>query len=242
MDVWCVVASAPWPSLLPAPRACRGALTPPPHSHTHARAPTPPPFPPLFFSTSSSSSSLADIFRERLGFKLIWGCLCWYPNFYFVPLAAAVEAPVGSDVSAATAGACVALFFVGWAFTRGANMQKFYCKTAPAPPRGQALPPFLGLFSMDTVPGTDGRVLCGGFWGLSRHVNYAGEIVQALALAVLAVLAGGSAKALLYPLYYFAIFLPRQVDDDAICEAKYGKKVWGEYCARVPFRIFPGIY
>ena len=25
-----------------------------------------------------------DIFAERLGFKLVWGCLCWYPYFYAV--------------------------------------------------------------------------------------------------------------------------------------------------------------
>ena len=149
---------------------------------------------------------------------------------------------MSSDASAAASAACVALFFLGWAFTRGANMQKFYCKTAPPAPKGKALPPFLGYFSMETLPGTEGRVLCGGFWGLSRHVNYAGEILQALALALLAVLAGGSARALLYPLYYVAIFLPRQIDDDLICEEKYGKKVWAAYCERVPYRIFPGVY
>ena len=85
-------------------------------------------------------------------------------------------------------------------------------------------------------------MLCGGFWGLARHVNYAGEILQALALALLACLAGGSYRALLYPLYYLAIFLPRQADDDAVCEEKYGKAVWEEYCRRVQYRIFPGIY
>jgi len=30
------------------------------------------------------------------------------------------------------------------------------------------------------VEGTKGRVLCSGFWGLSRHINYMGEIVQVL--------------------------------------------------------------
>jgi delta14-sterol reductase len=34
---------------------------------------------------------------------------------------------------------------------------------------------WLGL-PMRVVPGT--RLLCSGFWGLARHVNYCGEIVQ----------------------------------------------------------------
>ena len=45
----------------------------------------------------------------------------------------------------------------------------------------------------------------------------------------------------LYPLYYVALLVPRQIDDDKRCAAKYGP-VWAEYCRRVPFRIVPGIY
>ena len=37
----------------------------------------------------------------------------------------------------------------------------------------------------------------------------------------------------LYPLYYLALLLPRQVDDDRRCARKYGA-LWAEYCRRVP--------
>lgn len=181
-----------------------------------------------------------DIIRERIGFKLLWGCLCWYPCFYCVTLATAVGA--AGDTSATTTAACVGLFFAGWTLTRGSNMQKFYCKTSQGTPSGKPLPHFLGLFSMQTVAGSQGRILCGGFWGLARHINYFGEILQAFALALLAVLAGGSWAAMFYPLYYVAIFVPRQVDDDAVCCEKYGSKVWAEYTRLVPHRIVPGVY
>ena len=177
-----------------------------------------------------------DLFRERVGFKLAWGCLCFYPFFYAVaglPLAAAPLA----DCSPAAAAACVALFFVGWTLTRGANMQKAACKD------GRDKFAWCGVrVSMEAVPGSKGRVLCGGFWGVSRHVNYLGEIVQALALALPACLATGALFPLLYPLYYVALFVPRQIDDDAICEAKYGADLWSEYKRRVPWRIVPGLY
>lgn len=182
-----------------------------------------------------------DIIRERIGFKLLWGCVCFYPSFYVLPvaLAASPGARLGGDLSAPAAAAAAALFFAGWALTRGANLQKFACKAGGA---GKPLPPMWGFVSMETVPGSGGRILCGGFWGISRHVNYFGEITQALALALPAVLCTGSPLALAYPAYYIALFVPRQIDDDAVCEAKYGKDVWGEYCKRVPSRIVPGVW
>ena len=45
----------------------------------------------------------------------------------------------------------------------------------------------------------------------------------------------------LYPLYYVALLLPRQHDDDRRCAEKYGA-LWDAYCKRVPCRIIPGIY
>jgi delta14-sterol reductase len=178
-----------------------------------------------------------DLFRERLGFKLLWGCLCFYPCFYAVPLHAVVGASGGLSPGAAWAG--VALFLCGWVFTRGANMQKFHAKT-----RGLAAPFLCGLVPLRAVPGSGGRLLCSGFWGLSRHVNYAGEVTQAVALAAMATGAGGSRAwvAWLYPAYYVAIFLPRQQDDDAMMEAKYGREVWAAYTKEVPWRILPGVY
>ena len=77
---------------------------------------------------------------------------------------------------------------------------------------------------------------------MSRHVNYAGEITQAIGLALPGYLVTGSCIPFIYPLYYIMLFVPRQIDDDKVCEGKYGKEIWGEYVSRVKYRIFSLVF
>jgi delta14-sterol reductase len=71
-----------------------------------------------------------DFIAERVGFKLGFGCLTFYPYFYAVGLwATAGMANPGRPVWFSVIAAIV--FFAGWTFARGANMQKYYFKTAP---------------------------------------------------------------------------------------------------------------
>lgn len=39
-----------------------------------------------------------------------------------------------------------------------------------------------------------------------------------------------------------ALFVPRQIDDDAQLLAKYGEKAFAAYTKRVPYRIVPGLW
>ena len=183
-----------------------------------------------------------DLFAEKIGFKLVWGCLVFYPFFYSISIAPLVSfrpsERSNSDLSPMAVAAIVGLFLSGWALTRGANMQKFWSRTQP-----QEKVVFFGLVQQRTLPGT--RILVSGWWGLSRHINYLGEIVQAVAVALPGCLVAQtpllSLVPLLYPLYYLLLFVPRQVDDDAVCRAKYGA-VWDEYVKLVPYRICPGVW
>ena len=193
-----------------------------------------------------------DLFAEKMGFKLSWGCLVFYPFFYAIGVHAIVRSDPSIDISSTTAAVILSIFFIGWIFTRGANMQKFYYRTQP-----QHKTFLFGLVPQKTVPGTS--ILCSGWWGVSRHFNYCGEIVQGVALALpgfLMVLYSPSLVDMtnfpfasfyfllqpwLYPLYYLALFIPRQADDDEVCKRKYGQK-WDEYTRLVPYRIFPGLY
>jgi delta14-sterol reductase len=171
-----------------------------------------------------------DFIAERVGFKLGFGCLAFYPYFYSVALwfTAALPDPHLPVWVTVLFGV---LFLVGWVFTRGANMQKFFFKTAPQR---------RFLWRPESISDGEHSLLVNGFWGASRHINYLGEILQAVAIA-LAPGYFGVWMVWLYPLYYVALFLSRQADDDKICRAKYGA-LWDEYTARVKYRIVPHLY
>jgi hypothetical protein len=173
-----------------------------------------------------------DLFAERVGFKLGWGCLTFYPYFYAIGLWALVDRP-DPGLSPALTILAALVFFAGWSLARGANMQKFVFKRDPNRV-------FLGVFAPELV--TDGQrsLLCSGFWGVSRHVNYLGEILMASGLA-LALGYWSCPWPWLYPLYYVALLVPRERDDDRRCAAKYGE-LWDRYRAEVRYRIIPGVY
>ena len=173
-----------------------------------------------------------DFFAERVGFKLGWGCLVFYPYFYGVGLWSVAELPNPHSPAAWLTGSAIT-FFSGWALARGANMQKFTFKRDPSAK-------FLGWIEPAVVTDGNKQLLVSGFWRVSRHVNYLGEILMATGLT----LALGRPEVWttwLYPFYYLVLLVPRQIDDDRRCAAKYGA-LWKEYCAKVTYRIVPGMY
>ena len=70
-----------------------------------------------------------DLFAEKVGMKLTWGCLFFYPFFYCIGVHTLVSAPPTNDITPAAAVAVGALYLTGWFITRGANLQKYFFKT-----------------------------------------------------------------------------------------------------------------
>ncbi|MBK8351958.1 MAG: DUF1295 domain-containing protein, partial [Saprospirales bacterium] len=124
------------------------------------------------------------------------------------------------------------IFFSGWSLSRGANLQKYFFKKDPKKV-------FLGI-TPESITDGNKTLLVNGFWGLSRHINYLGEILMATGI----ILCVGHPFLLwpwLYPLYYVALLFPRQADDDKRCALKYGD-LWKQYLEKVPYKIIPKIY
>jgi protein-S-isoprenylcysteine O-methyltransferase Ste14 len=172
-----------------------------------------------------------DFIAERVGFKLGFGCLAFYPYFYTVALWFTAKLP-DPPLPVWLTILFGVLFLCGWVLTRGANMQKYFFKTAP----GRK---FLWITPEALSDGTH-SLLVNGFWGGSRHINYLGEIIQAVAIS-LAVGYFGIWEVWLYPIYYVLLFVSRQADDDKVCRAKYGP-LWDDYTAKVKYRIIPRLY
>ena len=172
-----------------------------------------------------------DYIAERVGFKLGFGCLAFYPYFYAVALwfTAALPNPGHSGLFTIL---CGALYLFGWVFTRGANMQKYFFKVTPDK-KFLWIEPF-------ALADDEHQLLANGYWGVTRHINYFGEIVQAVAVA-LAVGYFGMWMVWLYPLYYIGLLFSRQADDDKVCRAKYGD-LWDDYTKSVKRKVIPFIY
>ena len=176
-----------------------------------------------------------DIFAERLGAKIIWGCLAFYPYFYAVGLWGTARLPKSSLIESAGPwwlAACTVIFGAGWVLSRGANVQKYRFKRFPERS-------FLGI-EPRAVTDDRARLLCSGFWGVARHVNYLGEVLISLGLA----LAPGhltSAWPWLYAAFMIPFMLIRERADERRCADKYGA-LWDQYRARVRYRIVPRLY
>lgn len=172
-----------------------------------------------------------DLFAERVGFKLGWGCLVFYPYFYCIFLWYAAELP-DPHTPGWLLTIYVAIFFSGWVLSRGANLQKYFFKKNPEAT-------FLWI-KPETISDRNNILLVNGFWGLSRHINYLGEILMAAGI----ILCTGYPAAIwpwFYPLYYFILLFTRERDDNKRCRKKYGE-LWSAYEKNVPWRIIPFIY
>jgi len=172
-----------------------------------------------------------DFFAERVGFKLGWGCIAFYPFFYSVPIWTTVELPPVHN-PAWLMVTYVILFAASWILSRGANLQKYHFKKDP-------LRPFMGI-KPRVISDGERSLLVNGFWGLSRHVNYLGEIGMATAI-VLSVGHPLLPWPWLYPAYYILLLFTREYADNKRCSLKYGP-LWDQYKRSVPYRIIPYIY
>jgi len=83
------------------------------------------------------------------------------------------------------------------------------------------------------------HLLLSGFWGLSRHFNYLGDLMLSAAMC----LPCGFTHLLpyFYIIFMTVLLLHRVARDDEKCRQKYGK-AWEIYCKLVPYKICPYIY
>ncbi|KAH0834081.1 ERG4/ERG24 ergosterol biosynthesis protein [Lanmaoa asiatica] len=168
-----------------------------------------------------------DITTDGFGFMLAVGDLTWVPFVYSLQARYLVFRPVELDL-ASTVG-ILAINALGYWIFRDANGEKNDFRNGKNPKSESKY--------FTTEKGS--KLLTSGWWGRSRHPNYFGDLIMALAWSLPT---GFETPITYFYVTYFAVLLiHRQRRDDENCEKKYGKD-WEKYKQLVPYRIIPCVY
>jgi Delta14-sterol reductase len=112
---------------------------------------------------------MMDTTTDGLGFMLTFGDIAWVPFLYSTQCRYLSMHPVNLGWTGVATMALV--FVVGLYIFRASNSQKYRFRTNPDHPS------VAGLSYLQTKRGT--RLLTAGWWGVSRHINYFGDWLQA---------------------------------------------------------------
>ncbi|MES1908481.1 MAG: hypothetical protein MHM6MM_001409 [Cercozoa sp. M6MM] len=201
-----------------------------------------------------------DMQLDHLGFYMAWGDNVWVPFLYASPatIIASVETSNSVDtLSALLLITALSLGIIGYAIFRLTNKEKDYVRDQIK--RGEQKP--LTLFGHEclilpcsylTADGVkrQSSLIASGFWGVSRHLNYFGDMLLSLGMCLgataVCVASGASVSAacltLSYAAFMFTILVHRVGRDERKMRAKYGKAAWLRYAELVPYKILPGVY
>ncbi|KAG8161091.1 hypothetical protein KVR01_009355 [Diaporthe batatas] len=123
---------------------------------------------------------MMDIITDGLGFMLTFGDIAWVPFLYSTQCRYLAAHP--AHLGWAGLAAAGVVFGLGLYIFRASNLQKSVFRERPEDPSVR------GMSYIQTKRGT--RLLAGGWWGVSRHINYFGDWLQALPFSLPTGMAG----------------------------------------------------
>ena len=171
-----------------------------------------------------------DIKYENFGWMLCWGDLVWVPFTYTLQALYLVnhthDLPVWGTVG------IVALNMAGYSIFRLTNIQKHRFRNDPTRLVWGKKPEYL-------TTSTGSLLLTSGWWGIARHLNYLGDLMMGLAWCLPTLF--DHPLTYFYIVYFTILLVHRERRDNNFCRTKYGTD-WDRYCAKVRWRIIPGVY
>jgi 7-dehydrocholesterol reductase len=180
-----------------------------------------------------------DIAHDHFGFMLAWGDPVWLPWMYTLQGYFLVFHPVEQSIP--VSASILALGFLGYYIFRSVNHQKDYFRSNDGKCNIWGKPAEFLEVKFVTSDGKtrSSKLLLSGWWGVSRHFNYVGDLCISLAYC----LPCGTTHLLpyFYIIYMTILLVHRSIRDDTRCKEKYGKQ-WDEYKRRVPYQICPYIF
>ncbi len=183
-----------------------------------------------------------DIAHDHFGFYLAWGDLTWLPFMYTIQCFYLVYNPVNMPLPALIATSLLGT--AGYVIFRSVNSQKDNFRNDMKEKGKSIIWGRTAEYIPATYYTTDGKLhksplLVSGWWGLSRHFNYVGDLMGSLAYC----LPCGFTHLLpyFYIIYMTILLVHRVYRDDVRCREKYGK-YWDRYCETVPYAIVPYVF
>ncbi|QSZ32220.1 hypothetical protein DSL72_001793 [Monilinia vaccinii-corymbosi] len=180
-----------------------------------------------------------DICHDHFGFYLAWGSIVWLPTMYTLQTQYLARNPV--DLSPLTAMTIFTLGVSGYVLFRSVNHQKDIVRRTKGKCQLWGRPAEVMNVSYRTKDGKthDSILLCSGWWGLARHVNYLGDLV--LSYSMCAACGTDNLLPWTYAIFMTILLIHRCWRDEERCSLKYGKG-WDDYCKKVKWIIVPGLY
>lgn len=180
-----------------------------------------------------------DIAHDHFGFYLAWGDNVWLPWMYTIQGFFLVVNPV--TFSVAEFSAVMALGCAGYFIFRAVNDQKDKFRKDPdgCLVWGKKAKYIKCQYKTGDGQTRTSTLLVSGWWGLSRHFNYVGDLMMSLSFC----LCCGFTHILpyFYIVYMTILLTHRVIRDDSRLSAKYGED-WKKYCAQVQWRILPYVF
>jgi len=192
-----------------------------------------------FFSNESWYLKTIDISHDHFGFYLAWGDSVWLPFMYTLQAQYLVNNPVNFSFYGFMAVYCLGL--LGYKIFRETNDQKSLVRKTQGDCDIWNKPAKYIKAEYEKMKGEKhtSYLLYSGYWGLSRHFNYLGDLILSLSMC----LTCGFDHIL--PYFYFIfmtiLLLHRIERDNTRCSEKYGH-YWEKYCEKVRFKLIPFVY
>jgi 7-dehydrocholesterol reductase len=180
-----------------------------------------------------------DICHDHFGFYLAWGSVVWLPGVYTLQTQYLAVNPVALSNFQAAFLLCTGVG--GYVLFRSVNHQKDLVRRTNGDCMLWGKPAQVVRVKYRTKDGLvhDSLLLCSGWWGYARHVNYFGDLI--LSYSMCATCGFTNLLPWTYAIFMTTLLIHRCWRDEERCSTKYGKG-WEEYCKRVKWVIVPGIY
>lgn len=195
-----------------------------------------------FFLNESWYLRTIDIAHDHFGFYLAWGDTVWLPFMYTLQSVYLAHHPISLPWWGCAA--TLLLGVTGYLIFRAVNHQKDYFRVAMKTTGkctiwGKPARYILAPYATTDAEQKQSYLLASGWWGLSRHFNYVGDLMNALSYCVLC--GFGHVLPYFYFCFMLCLLIHRSFRDDIRCRQKYGA-YWDKYCQMVPYRIIPYVF